>query len=159
MPLEVWATDASPGALDVARANLGRLAIRDRDAAERVTLVAGSWFDALAPRMSRHVDLIVSNPPYVSEEEYDGLDPTVRDWEPRDALVASRGRSGVAGMADIEMVVTGADRWLRSSGALIVELDPAQAYAAVDAARRARFSRVGTARDLAGRIRMLVAER
>ena len=85
--------------------------------------------------------------------------PTVRDWEPRSALVAPRGSDGVAGMADIEAVVAGAGTWLRRSGGLVVELAPAQAYGAIDAARRAGFRRVGTARDLAGRLRMLVAER
>jgi release factor glutamine methyltransferase len=159
VPLEVWATDASPEALEVARINLGRQAIRDRDAAARVTLAGGTWFDALPPRLSGNVDLIVSNPPYVAEDQFDDLDPTVRDWEPRRALVASRGRSGVAGTADIETVVAGAPVWLRGSGALVVELDPAQAHASLDMARRVRFSRVETAPDLAGRTRMLVAER
>jgi len=65
----------------------------------------------------------------------------------------------VAGMADIETVVAGAGAWLRRSGSLVVELAPSQAYGAIDAARRAGFARVGTARDLAGRLRMLVAER
>jgi methylase of polypeptide subunit release factors len=62
-------------------------------------------------------------------------------------------------MADIESVVTGAGAWLRRDGGLVVELDPAQAHAAVEAARRAGFTTVGTSRDLAGRLRMLVAER
>ena len=64
-------------------------------------------------RLARRVDLVVANPPYVAEEEYADLDPTVRDWEPRSALVAPRGRGGVAGMADIEAVVAGAGAWLR----------------------------------------------
>jgi len=156
---EVWATDRSVDALDVARMNLAALAHQHPDAARRVTLVEGSWFDPLPAHLARRVDLIVSNPPYVSEEEYATLAPEVRDWEPHAALVAPRGRAGVAGMADIETVVAGSARWLRPSGALVVELAPAQAYAAVDAARRAGFSRVGTARDLAGRLRMLVAVR
>jgi release factor glutamine methyltransferase len=157
--LEVWATDASTDALDVARANRDRLAGSDRDAADRVAFAQGSWFEALPVQLRRRVDLIVSNPPYVSEDEYVDLDSTVRDWEPVVALVAPRGRSGVAGMADVETVVAGAGQWLRPSGALVVELAPPQAYGAIDAARRAGFSRVGTARDLAGRIRMLVAGR
>jgi len=157
--VEVWATDRSPDALDVARANQALLAALDPDAAARVSLVAGSWFDALPSQLARRVDLIVSNPPYVSVEDFAGLDPVVREWEPVEALVAPRGRSGVAGMADIEHVVAGADRWLRPGGALVVELAPSQAYGAIDAARRAGFIRVGTARDLFGRMRMLVAER
>jgi release factor glutamine methyltransferase len=158
-PLEVWATDASAAALDVAAANRNALAAVDPAAAARVRFATGSWFDALPGGLARRVDLIVANPPYVGVDEYADLDPVVRDWEPRSALVAPLGRGGVAGMADIETVVAGAGRWLRRSGALVVELAPTQAYAAVDVARRAGFSRVGTDRDLVGRLRMLVAER
>ncbi len=158
-PLEVWATDHSADALEVARANLAALAERDPAAAARVRTAEGTWFGALPGRLARRVDLVVSNPPYVAAEEYVGLDPTVREWEPAAALVSPRGASGVPGTADIEAVVAGAARWLRPSGALVVELAPAQAYGAIDVARRAGFSRVGTARDLAGRLRMLVAER
>ena len=159
LPLEVWATDASPDALEVAAANRDLLADADPAAATRVTAAAGSWFAALPDRLARRVDLVVANPPYVSEAEYDDLDPVVRGWEPRSALVAGRGRSGVAGLADVEEVVAGAASWLRPHGSLVVELAPSQAYAAVDAARRAGFGRVGTERDLAGRLRMLVAAR
>ena len=158
-PLEVWAVDASPDALEVARTNRDALSVTDPAAARRVTFAGGSWFDALPTRLARRLDLVVANPPYVAEEEFADLDPTVRDWEPRSALVARRGRSGVAGMADVEAVVAGAGAWLARAGGLVVELAPSQAYAAIDAARRAGFSRVGTARDLAGRLRMLVAER
>ncbi len=157
--LEVWATDASPDALDVARANLADLADADPVAAARVHLAQGRWFAALPPALMGRVDLVVSNPPYVAESDYAGLDPVVRDWEPHSALVSARGAAGVGGMADIEAIVAGAPRWLQSSGALVVEIDPSQAYAAIDAARRAGFSKVDTARDLAGRLRMLVARR
>jgi release factor glutamine methyltransferase len=159
LPVEVWACDASSVALEVARANLADLAGTDAAGAERVTMAEGSWFRALPEHLARSVDLVVSNPPYVSEDEYGDLEPVVRDWEPRQALVARRGRNGVAGMADIEKVVAGAGAWLRPAGGLVVELAPSQAYGAIDAARRAGFTRVGTSRDLAGRLRMLVAER
>ena len=157
--LEVWATDASADALVVARANRDALAVADPVAAGRVTFAHGSWFDALPDRLARRIDLIVSNPPYVGEDEHNDLDPTVREWEPRAALVSARGRSGVAGLADVESVVAGSGAWLAPSGVVVVELAPSQAYGAIDAARRAGLSRVGTARDLAGRLRMLVAER
>jgi len=157
--LEVWATDSAPDALDVARANRAAVAVTDPAAAARVMVTEGRWFAALPDRLTRRVDLVVSNPPYVSEAEFAGLDPTVRDWEPHSALVAPRGSSGVAGLADVEAVVAGAGSWLRRHGGLVVELAPSQAYGAIDAARRAGFTRVGTARDLAGRLRMLVASR
>ncbi len=159
VPVEIWATDRSPDALDVIRVNVAALALKDPAAASKVIPAQGVWFGALPDRLDRQVDLVVSNPPYVSAEEYVDMDPSVREWEPVEALVAQRGASGVAGMADIEAVVTGAERWLRPRGALVVEIAPAQAYGAIDAARRAGFTRVGTARDLAGRLRMLVAGR
>ncbi len=157
--LEVWATDRSAAALERAGETLARLAATDPGAAGRVHLAAGSWYDALPDRLAGTLDLIVSNPPYVAEEELPGLDPEVREWEPHQALVAPRGRSGVGGTADIEAVLSDAPRWLAPGGVVVVELAPPQAYAAVDAARRAGLSGVTVERDLAGRLRMVVARR
>ncbi len=120
-------------------------------------LVEGSWFEALPGRLAGRVDLVVSNPPYVSEAEYGELEPTVRDWEPRGALVAARGSGGVGGMADIETIVSLSPGWLRRTGSLVVEIAPAQARAAMDAARRSGFGQVTVERDLADRPRALVA--
>jgi release factor glutamine methyltransferase len=78
---QVWATDVSADALQVAQANcagLGRVA-------RHVTLVHGSWFDPLPESLRGNVDVIVSNPPYVAAD--DVLPPEVREWEPLDALV------------------------------------------------------------------------
>jgi release factor glutamine methyltransferase len=155
--LEIWATDRSGDALAVAGDNLRALSGSDGAAADRVRLVEGSWFDALPPELAGRVDLIVSNPPYVSESEYPRLEPVVRHWEPGGALVAADGAGGVGGMAAIETIIAGARRWLHRSGALVVEIAPSQAEASVEAARRAGFGRVTTERDLAGRQRMLVA--
>ena len=157
--LEVWATDVSAEALEVARLNVDDLAVENPAAAARVRLAEGGWFAALPRCLAGRLDLVVSNPPYVSEAEYPALDAVVRDWEPRTALVAGPGEGGLGGMAAIQAVVADARRWLRPSGALVVEMAPAQATASVDAAHRAGFSQVTTARDLAGRLRILVARR
>jgi release factor glutamine methyltransferase len=155
--LEVWATDVSAEALAVAAENLALLPPADTGAASQVRLARGEWFAALPEELNGRVDLIVANPPYVSESEYAELDPGVRDWEPRGALVAATGAGGVGGMADIETIVGEAPRWLRPGGALVVEIAPTQADASTDAARRAGFAPVTTEPDLAGRLRMLVA--
>ena len=157
--LQVWATDRSADALEVAAQNLADLSVVDAGVADRVRFSKGTWFEALPADLVGRVDLLVSNPPYVTEAEYPELDPGVRDWEPKSALVAARGAGGVGGMSDIEAIVAGAPRWLRWTGALVVEMAPHQAYAGVDAARRAGFSEVTIERDLAGRLRMLVARR
>jgi release factor glutamine methyltransferase len=155
--LAVWATDISPGALAVAEEN--RRALGDAPGASHVHLVEGSWFAALPPELAGRVDLVVSNPPYVAEEDLDGLDPAVRDWEPRQALVAGTGSTGVGGMAAIEEIIRAAPAWLRPAGALVFELDPRQAAAARDEARRAGFGQVAVEPDLCGRDRVLVARR
>jgi release factor glutamine methyltransferase len=156
--LRVWATDTSVDALTVAAGNLDALGRRDPLAADRVRMSQGHWFDALPPEVAGTVDLLVSNPPYVAEADFPHLDPTVRQWEPRGALVAADS-GGVGGMADIEAVIAGAPHWLRPTGVLVVEIDPAQADASLDATRRAGFGRSRTECDLAGRVRMVVARR
>src|SRR5579862_6593821 len=121
---EVWATDLSADALDVARSNLDQLTVDDADAAQRVHLVRGSWFRALPAALVGRLTVVVSNPPYVSAAEWRDLDRVVRDHEPHDALV-----SGPRGLECIEHIVTEAPSWLSDRGSLVVELAPDQADA------------------------------
>ena len=146
---EVWATDASDGALAVARANLVGVGGM---AATRVRIVGGRWYDALPPELAGRVDMVVSNPPYLARSELDDLDPAVARWEPTAALVA-----GATGLEAVEEVVEGARRWLREPGAVVVELAPVQAEAAVAVALGAGFTRAEVRPDLSGRARALVA--
>ena len=142
----VWATDASPGALAVARANIagtGR-------PGGRVRVAEGSWFEALPAELRGTLDLIVSNPPYVATG--DDLPPEVRDWEPGAALVA-----GDTGTEHLEHIVSESPAWLRAGGALVVELAPHQAHPVADLARRVGFASAEVGQDLSGRDRMVVA--
>ncbi len=152
---EVWATDVSAEALAVAASN--RTAVLPPRARPRLRLRRGSWYGALPASLVGGVDLIVSNPPYVPAEDVDWLEAVVRDHEPHLALAAAEGSNGVAGLAAIEQVVSGAPRWLRHTGALVVELGPDQAGPAVEVARSSGFRRARIEVDLAGRERMLVA--
>jgi release factor glutamine methyltransferase len=159
--LEVWATDSSPDALDVARANLEAVSASfpedDRALLGRVSWGQGRWFAALPTDLVGSIDLVVSNPPYVSAAEFPDLDPVVRDWEPPGALVAGPGSDGSGGLADVETIIAGAPRWLSGDGALVVELAPHQADPATAMARRRGFVDVRVEPDLAGRPRVLVA--
>src|SRR5579863_363057 len=76
-PLEVWATDASRGALELVEENLAHLARRAPEASRRVRVAPGSWFEALPPDLGGQLRLVVSNPPYVSASEWEELDPVV----------------------------------------------------------------------------------
>jgi release factor glutamine methyltransferase len=154
--VEVWATDADPGALALAAANRDRVEADHPGTAGRVTLCEGDWCGALPATLRGRVDLIVSNPPYVSEGEWPALDPEVRR-EPRRALVAAAGSDGTPGLADVEAVLADAWAWLARPGAAVVELAPHQAGAAQALATRRGFGDVEVRPDLAGRPRALVA--
>lgn len=145
---EVWAVDASAGAVEVARANTagtGR-------PGTRVRVLHGDWFDALPVDLRGEVDLVVANPPYVAEG--DDLPPEVADWEPREALYG-----GPDGLDAVRRIVAAAPVWLRRPGVLVVELAPHQAAAAAGLAADAGFPDVEIRPDLTGRDRMVIARR
>jgi release factor glutamine methyltransferase len=152
---EVWAVDASSDALVVAAANLDAVRRRDQTLPS-VALAHGDWLAPLPVRLRGAVDLVVSNPPYVSEDEWAALDPLV-GAEPRRALVSGPGGDGTAGLAGVEAVLVESLAWLRRPGAVVVELAPHQAPAAARLARSIGYAEVRVVPDLAGRDRALVA--
>lgn len=145
--LEVWGTDASAGALSVARANLAGMG----RVGTGVRLVEGSWYEALPGLLKGEVDLLVSNPPYVAAGEVDDLPPEVARWEPLEALVA-----GPTGLEQIEVVIAQAPGWLNRPGALVMEIAPSQREAVLALATEAGFEAADVRPDLAGRARVLV---
>ena len=109
LPLaRVTATDISKPALEVARANARRYGVADR-----ITFVESAYVGhAEAP-----FDFIISNPPYVTESEYQNLAPEVREYEPALALVA-----GEDGFRDIRQIVDIASRQLAPGGTALIEI-------------------------------------
>lgn len=142
----VWATDASPDALDVTRANLAGVG----RPGTRVRVAQGEWFDALPRELAGGVDVVVSNPPYVAES--DVLPVEVSEWEPRHALIA-----GSSGLESIEHILREAPAWLTPRGAVVLEIGETQGDRA--RALASDFGSVAVHPDLAGRPRVLVARR
>lgn len=140
----IVATDRSPDALAVARANAAALGLSDR-----VAFRAG---DLLEPVAAGGCDVIVSNPPYVTEAEYAALDPGVRDFEPRLALV-----SGAEGLATTTALLEGAGALLSDGGLLAIEVDSERAARALAHARAGAWADVRIEHDLFGRPRYLLA--
>lgn len=99
----VSATDVSQDALDVAGRNAARLGLE-------IELLVSDLFKGLSPGPW---DLVVSNPPYVRPDEIGSLEPEVRDWEPRVALVGDGATDAVA---------RGALGVLRAGGFLVLEV-------------------------------------
>ncbi|HEY8466946.1 MAG TPA: peptide chain release factor N(5)-glutamine methyltransferase [Solirubrobacterales bacterium] len=137
----VTATDIYPDALEVARANAERLGLADR-----VRFEAGSL-----PREGSF-DLILANLPYVSEREWLGLEPEVRDYEPRGALVP-----GPTGLEAIEALLGELAVGVGAGAkAVALEVGAGQAPVVAELVRRAGFERVEVRRDLAGIERVVV---
>lgn len=144
----VWATDASADALAVASLNLAGLGQR---AVGRVDLRHGDWFAALPDALQGMVTLVVSNPPYVRDD--DPLPEVITDWEPLSAL-----RAGPDGLDDIRRIVAAAPAWLARPGALVVEHAPDQGDAIRALATAAGAVDVSTHNDMVGRPRCTVAK-
>jgi len=142
------ATDVSPVALAVAKANAERHGVADR-----IAFVEG---DLLAdPRLAGPWDVIVSNPPYVREDEFSALPRDVRDHEPRAALVA-----GPTGVEIVARLADQAAERLVPGGWLLVEIGPATAAAAEAAiAAVPGLEPRPTLKDMAGLPRVVQAQR
>jgi len=142
--LEVWLTDASADALDVARANLAGLG----RAGAAVRLAHGDWFDALPVEHRGDFSVIVSNPPYVLDDD-PRLEPIVREWEPAGALFA-----GSDGLDAVRRLVRGAGEWLEPDGVLVLEIGADQGDAAAALMSEAGLVHVRIHPDLAGHDRV-----
>ncbi|HXE58018.1 MAG TPA: peptide chain release factor N(5)-glutamine methyltransferase [Gemmatimonadales bacterium] len=140
----VVAVDASPAALELARANAAELGVD-------VAFVRG---DLCAPLASGRFDAVVANPPYLSEAEYAVLDASVRGWEPAMALV-----SGPSGLDATRRLLDEARRVLRPAGWLALEVDCRRARAVATEAERLGWDGVEVHEDLFGRARYVLARR
>lgn len=132
----VTAIDVSDGALALAAENaaLTGLAVELRRHDLFTGLPAGPW------------DLVVSNPPYVQPGEIGALEPEVREWEPRGALVAE---------GATEAVAVGALAVLRPGGALVLEVADGDAPRVAGFLRELGYEEVQITTDLAGRDRVV----
>lgn len=142
------AVDISKGALKMARRNAEACGVTSR-----LSFLQAD-FTGVLPLEEKSFQLVVSNPPYVSEEEYAGLDPGVRDFEPRHALVP-----GPSGMEHPCAVEEAARRLLEPGGLFLMEHGWLQGEACRALCSPAFWTRVETMQDLAGRDRFLLAVR
>ncbi len=138
----VWAVEREPAALAWAARNVETTGLA-------VELVAGDMADAL-PELDGTVDVVVSNPPYLSPDLLPALEPEVRDHDPAAALFA-----GDDALAAIRTVESSARRLLRSGGLVVVEHGDDQGESAP--ACFAGWNDVSDHFDLARRPRYLTA--
>ncbi|MDI1318594.1 MAG: peptide chain release factor N(5)-glutamine methyltransferase [bacterium] len=141
----VTAVDQSEPALALARENAGATGLTTR-----VSFLVSDWFSALPA--GAQFQLIVANPPYLSDEETRAAQPEVKDFEPLTALSA-----GANSAAALGKIITGAKSRLVPGGLLACETGLAQHPQLLALAAQAGFSRTESLRDLTGRDRYLLA--
>jgi release factor glutamine methyltransferase len=116
----IVATDISDAALAVAEKNVAKHGLMNR-----IKLLQGDLFEPVISGLGpAKFDLIVCNPPYVSEPEYQKLAPNVKDFEPKSALAA-----GNDGLDIIKKIIADAGQYLKPTGTLMLEIGNEQANA------------------------------
>ncbi|MGP1275378.1 MAG: peptide chain release factor N(5)-glutamine methyltransferase [Caulobacterales bacterium] len=135
------ATDISPEALSIAKRNAGRTGLQ-----ARIRFEETSWADGIAGKF----DLVVSNPPYIDPDVIAGLEPEVRDHEPRLAL-----DGGKDGLEPYPHLLREARRLLAPRGHALFEIGHDQGRAALALARETGWSQSRILTDLGGRDRVL----
>ncbi|AQT69886.1 Release factor glutamine methyltransferase [Anaerohalosphaera lusitana] len=148
--VKVIATDICDEAMEVAGRNVEKHGL-----GEKVELCGGDLFEAVEGFADKQFDLIVSNPPYVTEAEYEGLDRNVKEYEPARALVA-----GEKGLDIYERMMGELATYLKPDGAVMLEIG----YQQGDAVREllegtGLFSEVRIEKDFARHDRIAVAKR
>ena len=136
----VTAVDASPQALAIARQNAAQLKVNN------IRFIESDWFEALDP--SSHFDLIVSNPPYVAENDPHLQQGDVR-FEPLQAL-----QSGADGLQDIRHIAQESLRFLPVNGHLLFEHGYNQKDACAALLHALGYSDIKCQRDLGGQDRV-----
>lgn len=146
--LKIIATDISERALRLARENA-----RLNGVADRVFFLTGNLLDPLAPLAGR-LDLLVSNPPYISRQEFDLLQREIRDWEPRIAVTDE-----ADGLSFYRRLAGAAREFLRPGGRLVLELAFGRSEAARALIEAAGLDIERIEKDLQGIDRCLVAKK
>ena len=144
-PAQVYATDLSAAALSLAEENAAALNLS-------VTFLQGDLFEPLPVDLYERVDLLVVNPPYVTEAEFDLLPVDVRDHDPYQALVA-----GARGDEILERIAADAYWWMGTGGWLFCEIGETQSERALELF--GAYLDVEVRTDLAGRPRVLVGRK
>ena len=134
--------DISEDALVVARDNAANLGLDNR-----LALMRGDWTEGLG---DAGFDLVVSNPPYIPTGDIDGLDPEVRDHEPRLAL-----DGGADGLDAYRLLAPEVLRMLRPDGLFAYEIGHDQAAAVQAILKEAGAEDLRVHHDLAGRDRVV----
>jgi release factor glutamine methyltransferase len=144
--MQMVATDISPEAIAVARQNAAKAGV-----AERIDFLVGSLFADLPGVF----DVIVSNPPYISDEEFLSLPADVRNYEPSEALLG-----GVEGISLHREIIAGGLQYLATGGYLVMEMGATQRQRLEGLlGETGSYANISCRQDYAGCDRVILARR
>ena len=143
----VVATDISSEAVALARDNAARTGAV-------VDVLEGDLLEPVPARLAGSVDVLVSNPPYLTPQDLAATEREVADWDPEIALV-----SGPTGHEVTDRLIAAAPMWLRPGGWLLLEVDAARAEETAARAVARGLVEAGVVADLTGAERIVVARR
>ena len=146
----VWASDLSEEALKVAEENAKGLLKDPAESKAEFRLLKSDLFEGI-PKEERF-DILTSNPPYIPTEVIEGLEPEVRDHEPRMALDGDED-----GLKFYRILAAEAGGFLNSGGAIYLEIGWDQGAKVEELLRQAGFQEIRTVKDLAGKDRVVRA--
>ena len=144
--LQMTAIDISADAITVASANAAKHSV-----SERLQVLNEDFLKIITTDRFERFDFIVANPPYISETEFAILDATVKDFEPRMALVAEDD-----GLKYYHALAEFAKSHLQQNGFIAVEIGDTQGLAVAEIFRNAGFENVVVKKDYAGQDRVVV---
>ena len=141
---KVDAVDQSLDALALAKENAEQCQLVDR-----VNFGQSDWFSAVTDAY----DLIISNPPYLTDAEVAVADPEVKDFDPKSALIAADN-----GLADLKIILNSAPKFLRPGGWVICETGIDQHDALAEISKAVGYVESAGLNDMSGRARFWKAK-
>ena len=144
---EITAIDRNPEALALAKSNADALGL-----SEQITFLESDWLSDVPAE--KQFDLIISNPPYLSQALYESAEPEVRDFEPKQALLSAE-----SGMADIKTIMQQSFSFLKPNGYLVFETGIDQHAELSKQAEQIGYKGIRTTQDLNGYERFLWMQR
>lgn len=146
----IIAVDTSPKAINIARRNAENHSVSDR-----ITFVHSHWFDAMSGTITENsLTAIVSNPPYISRDQYETLQPEIVSYEPEIALVG-----GDDGLDAYRSIVGQSHRWLTRNGWVFFEIGDEQNSKVENILAEHHFKSIESMKDASGRYRIVMGKR
>ena len=139
------AVDQSQDALRTAQSNA-----ETNGVGNRFSICQSHWFQ----NVDGVFDLIVSNPPYISEKDYEALDDNVKNYDPKKALLG-----GDDGLSDYKTIIKHTPHFLKEKGFLVLEMGYGQCSAITKLLHKSHLKNISVFKDLAGIDRCVLAQR